>query len=215
MTSDKLYIIQKVKEKDSNAMRILYEEHYQFVLDYCHRYLMNYSHAKDMTQDIFLHVFDKINTYKATGEFGAWLNVVCRNYILTYLQKEKKNRFVAFEDHFEFETEDEDIDVDEFHDFRNNLSVEEIYSLLGELDTKSRTIFNLYAIDGLTHKEIAVQLGISAGTSKSQLSRARVKLKQVALKEIERKKKAGLKTIRGLVMLITAIIGITIKKIGL
>jgi RNA polymerase sigma factor (sigma-70 family) len=199
MRQGKVYIIQKAREGDRKAMQILYEEYYQFVLDYVHRYLMNYSQSKDLTQDIFLRVFEKLHLYKGHGDFGAWLNTLCRNYIISYLRKEKKQRFTDIDPDAAYSGNDEELDENEFELFKSNLSIEDVYELLSALDTKSRTIFNLYAVDGLSHKEIALQLGMSEGTSKSQLSRARVKLKNLALQRMEVLKndkiKKGIRTI--------------------
>ena len=117
MTSDKLYIIQKAKEGDSKAMRLLYEEYYQYVLNYCHRYLMNYSLSKDLTQDIFLLVFDKIKLYKVESDFGAWLNLVCRNFIISYLREQKKNLFSSLDDYTNYGNVEEEIEEDEYTNY--------------------------------------------------------------------------------------------------
>ncbi len=187
MGDDKVLIIKKAQQGDRKAMRLIYEEYYQFVLDYTHRYLMNSSEAKDVTQDIFIRVFDKMRGFKFESEFGAWLNVVSRNHIISYIRKEKKYRFESLDETVpEEDIKEEEPESSELETYKNNLSVPELYAMLKQLDEKSRTIFNLYAIEGMTHKEIGLQLGISDGTSKSQLSRARVKFRELLSIEYER-----------------------------
>jgi len=187
MTSDKVFIIRKAQEGDKTAIRLIYEDHYQYVLDYCHRYLMNFAEAKDVTQDIFIRVFDKIGTYREEGEFGAWLNLVCRNHIISYIRKEKKIIYESINEFSDYEkNQSEDIDENTFESYRKNLSVNEVYDLIGKLDDRSRIIFNLFAIESLSHRDIAAQLGISEGTSKSQLSRARIKLRELLMWEFEK-----------------------------
>lgn len=126
----------------------------------------------------FTKVFEKIDQYKAEGSFEGWLRRIIVNESLTYLRR-NKNMYL--------ETEIEKVDQSpNFSQLENNLEVDDLLKMVGELPTGYRMVFNLYAIDGYSHKEIAEQLEISESTSKSQLSRARVLL-QRKLSMLEKK----------------------------
>ncbi|GAB1445823.1 hypothetical protein MASR2M41_15510 [Flammeovirgaceae bacterium] len=142
--------------------------------------------AEDVLVVAFTKVFEKIDQYKAEGSFEGWLRRIIVNESLTYLRR-NKNMYL--------ETEIEKVDQSpNFSQLENNLEVDDLLKMVGELPTGYRMVFNLYAIDGYSHKEIAEQLEISESTSKSQLSRARVLLQRklsMLEKKVETKKSNG------------------------
>lgn len=134
------------------------------------KYSRNYQDAEDTLQDSFLIIFDKIKQYSNKGSFEGWLKRIIIN---TALQKyrEKSNLELVKE----VSDTEEVVEID-FED--TNLNIGFLLSLVQELPDKYRLIFNLYVLDSYSHKEISEMLNISEGTSKSNLSRARKKLKK-------------------------------------
>jgi RNA polymerase sigma-70 factor (ECF subfamily) len=131
--------------------------------------------AEDLMVESMMKIFDKVNQFSFNGSFEGWAKRLVVNEALMYLRS-KKMLEVGLDD------------VGELHNsYSQNLDFEseELMNLIQSLPNGYRMIFNLYAIEGYSHREIAEMLGISEGTSKSQLSRARVML-QEQLKKIEK-----------------------------
>ncbi|MEM7107800.1 MAG: sigma-70 family RNA polymerase sigma factor [Bacteroidota bacterium] len=150
----------------------LYKHFYGFAMRVCYRYLKNEHEATEVVNDSFLTVFKKIDTYDLSRPFEPWLRRILINNSINFIKKHSK--------HVLLETDDQEplhsgyIENEGFHD----LSYNELLSLIQELSPTYRTVFNLYVIDGYTHEEIAEQLSISVGSSKSNLSRARENLRE-------------------------------------
>jgi RNA polymerase sigma-70 factor (ECF subfamily) len=133
--------------------------------------------AEDVLIMSFTKILNRIDQYKGDGSFEGWMKRIVVNESLTYLRKNKTM-------YLEMDIAAADREPD-FEKMENELHAEDLMKLIDTLPTGYRIVFNLYAIDGYSHKEIAEQLGISENTSKSQLSRARVVL-QKSLLEIEK-----------------------------
>jgi len=129
--------------------------------------------AEDIIVTAFLKIFDKIQQFKSEGSFEGWIRRIVVNEALTFL---RRNRSMYLET--DLEQADREPDYNALSD---HLEAEDLLKMIQELPTGYRIVFNLYAIDGYSHKEIAEQLGISENTSKSQLSRARTYLQKVLL----------------------------------
>ena len=134
----------------------------------CLKYSSNYQQAEDNLQDAFMMIFNKIGQYNDTGSFEGWLKRVTIN---TALQKYRKQSVfeIVREDHLR----EPEIEIDD-----DSISVDYLLRIIQELPDRYRQVFNLYVLDGHSHKEIADLLKISTGTSKSNLARARVILKE-------------------------------------
>jgi RNA polymerase sigma-70 factor (ECF subfamily) len=126
--------------------------------------------AEDILVTAFTKVFDRIGQFKGEGSFEGWIRRIMVNEALTYL---RKSRAMYLET--DLEQADREPDYDKLSD---HLEAEDLMKMIQELPAGYRVVFNMYAIDGYSHKEIAAQLGISENTSKSQLSRARVYLQK-------------------------------------
>jgi RNA polymerase sigma-70 factor (ECF subfamily) len=137
----------------------------------CYRYVKDSMEAEDILVTSFMKVFDKINQFKNEGSFEGWIRRIVVNESLTYL---RRNRSMYLET--ELEQADREPDYNMLSD---HLEAEDLMNMIKELPTGYRIVFNMYAIDGYSHKEIADQLGISENTSKSQLSRARTYLQKM------------------------------------
>jgi RNA polymerase sigma-70 factor (ECF subfamily) len=146
------------------------------------KYSRNYQDAEDTLQDSFLIIFDKIKQYNNKGSFEGWLKRIIIN---TALQKyRKKNHLQLIK---EVPDTEEVVEVD-FED--THLDIGFLLKLVQELPDKYRLVFNLYVLDSYSHREISKMLNISEGTSKSNLSRARKKLKEKLEKHQQREQNA-------------------------
>jgi RNA polymerase sigma-70 factor (ECF subfamily) len=136
----------------------------------CCRYIKDKMEAEDVLITAFAKLFERINQYKGEGSFEGWIRRIIVNESLSYL---RKNKSMYVETDLE---EARPVALMDTHDAK--FEADDLLTLIGELPTGYRIVFNLYAIDGYSHKEIAEQLGINENTSKSQLSRARTMLQK-------------------------------------
>lgn len=155
--------------KERWAQRQLYEAHYGKMMGVCLRYANNEEDAKDILHEGFIKVFKNIAKYKPGTSIGAWIRRIMINTSIDYYRKMVRRRT-------------EDLDNAQYQsvvgaDPISNCSAQEIMKAVQKLSPAYRAVFNLYAIEGFAHKEIAEQLGISESTSRSNLVKARTKLK--------------------------------------
>jgi RNA polymerase sigma factor (sigma-70 family) len=170
MMSDQ-QIIKGCAKHDRKAQQLLYDKYSRFLLGICLRYSTDKAEAEDILQDSFLKIFLNIKDYTGTGSFIGWLRKVAVNTAITHYHKNLKFRYhVEIEEYVSVETGVSSFEEDFF-------TSEELYRVLNELPTGYRMVFNLYAIEGYKHKEIAEMLGIDTNTSKSQYSRAKAVLR--------------------------------------
>ena len=166
MTLDELII--QCKKQDTKAQGELYNKYSRILFGICLRYSPNYAEAEDNLQDAFHTIFKKVEQYKGKGSFEGWIKRVTVN---TVLQKYRKQR--SFEIVSEEQVADEaDLDIDS-----EEIPLDYLLKIIQELPDRYRLVFSMYVMDGYQHKEIAELLGISDGTSKSNLARARIILK--------------------------------------
>ncbi len=158
-------IIKGCQASESGAQRALYELFKTKMYGICLRYTGNYDDAQDVLQDGFLKVFEKIKQFEFKGAFEGWIRRIMVN---TAIEKYRTQyQVINISDSIK---EISQFNVDEII---GNLTAEELLRFIQELSPKYRIVFNLYAIEGYSHKEIADILNITEGTSKSNLSRAR------------------------------------------
>lgn len=178
--------IEGCKRQDARAQRDLYEHYSGKMYALCCRYIPSKMEAEDVLVTAFTKLFERIDQYKGEGSFEGWMRRIVVNESLTYLRR-NKNMYL--------ETEIEVVDrTPDYAQLDTHLEAADLLRLVSDLPTGYRMVFNLYAIDGFSHKEIADQLGISENTSKSQLSRARAFLQKKLLemeKEVNVKKSNG------------------------
>lgn len=137
------------------------------------RYARDRAEAEDMLQDGFVKVFSDMHQFRAEGALGGWIRRIMINSALSHLRK-KRDFLVETADFLPFENK-----MRTEEDVVSNMDAERLLKLLQKLPPGYRAVFNLYAIEGYTHEEIATELGISTGTSKSQLFKARDQLKRM------------------------------------
>lgn len=161
-------LIYDCKKNNITAQEQLYKLFSHQLFGVCIKYSRNYAEAQDNLQDGFLLIFDKIKQYNNKGSFEGWAKRIMIN---NTLQGYRKTTFLEIvNDAIADETE---VDFDD-----NSLSMDYLLQIIQELPDRYRLVFNLYAIDEYSHKEISEMLEITIGTSKSNLSRARLILKQ-------------------------------------
>jgi len=170
------HILLKCQKGDQIALGELYNIYNRKVMGLCLRYSKNRADAEDIFQDAFIKIFQEIPKVKNLESFDFWLNRTVINTALNHYHKTKrhKNNDLLFED---------DKANDDFNLMLDALDEQTILKLIQELPDGYRMIFNMYAIDGYSHPEIAKIIGCSEGNSKSQLSRAKSILKK-QLKEL-------------------------------
>lgn len=172
ITEDEL--IAKCRKGNSKAQASIYEKYSAKMLAVCMRYIKELNEAEDTLIQGFMKAFSKIDQYKQEGSFEGWLRRIMVNESLTFLRRNKSM-------YLEVEIEKADRKPD-YNTLSTHLETEDLLKMVGNLPMGYRTVFNLYAIEGYSHKEIGEQLGITVNTSKSQLSRARKMLQGMLLK---------------------------------
>lgn len=143
----------------------------------CLRYSSNYEDAQDTFQEGFITIFHKINQYRFQGSFEGWMRRIMVNTCIEK-HRNKTHLYVVNEELISEVDDDSDSEEETYEDH----SYEDILSFVQQLPDRYRQVFNLYVIEEYSHQEIAETLDISVGTSKSNLSRAREKLKELIKK---------------------------------
>jgi RNA polymerase sigma-70 factor (ECF subfamily) len=150
----------KVKGQES-----LYRMFSDKMFGVCRYYTKDYTEAEDVLHEGFMKVFNKVSQFQGKGSFEGWMR---RIFINTALERyRRQNILYTVEDYEEF------IEDTDYNDAISDLTMQDLHSIIQELPPKYKMVFNLYAIEGYQHKDIAEKLGISEGTSKSNLARAR------------------------------------------
>ena len=162
------HTISACKKNDINAQEQLYKMFSGKLFAVCLKYSRNFEEAQDNMQDGFLLILDKIKKFDNKGSFEGWAKRVIINHVLQQYRKTSVLEIVSDEIPDEADIE---VEIDE-------VSLDFLNQIITELPERYRMVFNLYAVDDYSHKEIAELLKISIGTSKSNLSRARNILKQ-------------------------------------
>ncbi|MFY0685671.1 MAG: sigma-70 family RNA polymerase sigma factor [Cyclobacteriaceae bacterium] len=148
----------------------LYHRFCDMVMGVCLRYARSQEQAEDIFQEVFLKVFQKIDKVKEPDALPGWIKRIAINTAIDHLKINTQENL---------ETEDSDEQGDQqYEELLDKLSNDEIVKIINQLPDGYRMVFNLYAVDGYSHKEIAEQLGITESTSRSQLTYARRLLKE-------------------------------------
>jgi RNA polymerase sigma-70 factor, ECF subfamily len=167
---------------DRDCQQLLYKFTYGKMLGLCLRYAKDKDEAKDFLHDGFLKVFEKIKHFKHTGSIEGWIRRIIVNNTIDCIRKKNKMSFSS-----DSETGLVNLSDDSEDDLEKlkmvNIGAERIIELIQELSPAYKTVFNLYVIEEYSHKEIAEMLNISIGTSKSNLAKAKGKLKSMFIEK--------------------------------
>jgi RNA polymerase sigma-70 factor (ECF subfamily) len=165
-------IIRMAVENNRQAQQMIYTKFSGKMLSVCRQYIKDLHHAEDLMISAFMKVFVNLKNFEHKGSFEGWIRRIIINECISYIRAQKKVSFL----------EDEYYQEDSFNNIESNFSVDDIQFLIDSLPEGYKMIFNLFAIEGYKHQEIADMLGINEGTSKSQLNRARKMLQEQVLK---------------------------------
>ena len=183
-------LIERAKQGDALAFQALYDRHKRRVYSLCLRMTSNTAEAEDLTQEAFLQLYRKIATFRGESAFSTWLHRLSVNVVLMHLRK-KSLPVVSLEE--STQTGEEDTPKKDFgaEDLALAGSIDrlQLQRAVDDLPPGYRTIFVLHDVEGYEHNEIAAIVGCSIGNSKSQLHKARMKLRD--LLKLNRTEKAG------------------------
>ena len=160
---------------DKYCQRTLYEHFAPKMFGICLRYASDFHSAEDILQEGFIKVFSKLHTYRYKGELQAWIKRIFINAAIEYYRKSMKfNHFTNIQEAATIASVSDSVS--------QYLAQQDLLKMIQSLPIGYRTVFNLYAIEGYSHKEISKMLNIKEGTSKSQLARGRLALQKMIKK---------------------------------
>ena len=168
-------LINNCKQGNRRAQEELYRKYSGVLFGMCLKYSRNKTEAEDSLHDSFMTIFDKIDQFTNKGSFEGWMKRITVNTVLQKYRKEQHLNVVSEN------MGDEEVSIESEH--VDNINLSTLLNYIQELPNKYRLTFNLYVLDGYSHKEISELLGTSTGTSKSNLARAKMILKEKIEKE--------------------------------
>lgn len=161
-------LIQLAVENNRHAQQKIYSKFSPKMLSVCRQYIKDLHQAEDIMITAFMKVFTSLKNFEHKGSFEGWIRRTMINECISFIRVQKQVKFIEDETYFE----------ESFNNIESQFSVEDIQFLIDGLPDGYKMIFNLYAIEGFKHQEIAKMLNINEGTSKSQLSHARKMLQE-------------------------------------
>lgn len=165
-------IVEGCIKKNAIAQKHLYEKFVRKMMGVCLRYADSTEEAEDVVQNGFISVFENISSFRGTGPLEGWIRRIMVNTALTNIRKNKKLKQ-------NIELESVEFMLPSTSQSSESFEAQDLLKIIQTLPTGFKTVFNLYAIEGYSHKEIAEMLNISEGTSKSQYSRAKAHLQKL------------------------------------
>ena len=169
-------IISGCRKRNRDSQNALYRLFYSYGMSICIRYVNTEAEAISVVNDGFLKVFKHIHRFDSTQGFKPWFRRIVINTAINHIKKQKK---------FKQEVSMEEAkNISNREDILSQINYKELMAMVQSLSTAYRAVFNMYVIDGFKHEEIANKLGISIGTSKSNLTRARANLRKLITKKL-------------------------------
>lgn len=169
-------LIKKAIKQNREAQHVLYGLHAPKMLSVCRYYVKDIHHAEDVMLNGFFKVFTNLKSFKNEGSFEGWIRRIMIRECISFLRKQK---------HVEFSLDDMMVYDDYTNNINTNIEVSQLQEIIDALPEGYKIVFNMYAIEGYKHHEIANMLNITEGTSKSQLFKAR-KMLQEKLEKIDK-----------------------------
>jgi len=186
LSADELtHHVQACGRNSRESQKVIYTTFYGYAMAICDRYASRQEDAVEILNDGFLKLFREVHRYQPAysdviGSFKGWLRKIMVYTAIDHFRKNHKHSMVTDLDNVVYQVASVNATA------LDNLSYEEIIRAIQQLSPGYRTVFNLFVIEGLSHEEIAEHLGISTGTSKSNLSKARRKLQHILFKQNQR-----------------------------
>ena len=177
-------IVEGCAKGRSEYQQALYKQLYSKMMGVCYRYANRPADAKDLLQEGFIKVFQKIEKFNFNGSLEGWVRRIMVNNAIDYYRK-NKNKYAFSESMLEAENITEDETDDGIFE---GITAKQLLNFVQELSPVYRTVFSLYVLDDYSHANIAEELNISEGTSKSNLSKAKRNLKKLILDHIKNEK---------------------------
>ena len=174
---DEEQLVLRCLEKDPIAQKHLFEFYSKRMMGVCLRYSTSREEAQDVLQMGLIKVFEKLEMYDHTGSLEGWIRKIIVNTALDNIRKHKKLQLNVDIDQVDYQLGSSNETVLEA------LSAQDLLKVIQQMPLGFKTVFNMYIIEGYSHKEIAEELGITVGGSKSQLSRSRVYLQKILIQE--------------------------------
>lgn len=171
MVANDQHLVKACLKGDRRAQRNLYEQYKQLLFRLCLRYARDQQEAEDFLHESFITIFRDLSQYKGNGALGGWLRRVTINTALQQLRKQKRLLYPDMDLSQLPETSEEE-------KLPPLYNMEELIHHIQQLPAGYRAVFNLFVVEQYSHKEIALNLNISVGSSKSQLSKAKAMLRR-------------------------------------
>lgn len=156
-------LVELAVENNRHAQQKIYSKFAPKMLSVCRQYIKDLHLAEDIMITAFMKVFTNLNHFEHKGSFEGWIRRIMINECISFIRVHKKVKYIEEETYFE----------ESYNNIESQFSVDDIQSIIDVLPDGYKMVFNLFAIEGFKHQEIAELLGINEGTSKSQLSHAR------------------------------------------
>lgn len=174
-------LVEGCRQGDRKLQKELYERFAPKMFGVCLRYAGTTEEAEDILQEGFVKVFNKIGSFRGEGSFEGWIRRIIVNTAIEHFRRKTYLQPVT-------EREEETVESD-YLSVLDSLAEKDIIGLVQQLSPGYRSVFNMYVVEGYTHKQIGELLGISEGTSKSQLSRAKAILQDLVRTHLDQKQK--------------------------
>jgi len=169
--------IEGCRRGESKSQRWIFERYYRLMFGVCMRYVSDKDAVQDVVQEGFLKIFTNIEGYTSKGSFEGWMRRIMVNTSIDAIRRRKATGLVLGEDKSFEEVVDDGVEDD--NDGEYTFTIKDVQHAMAKLSPVYRAVFNLYVFDNMTHQEIALKLGISVGTSKSNLAKARRNLRKI------------------------------------
>lgn len=170
-------LLNACRKENRLAQKELYRQFYRYAMSVSLRYADDEDEAIEIANDAFLKVFLNLNRYDHTKPFKPWFRRILINTAINYVKKKQRFKLTQLME--------ADFELPDTEDILSRIGFEELMKMVRSLSLAYRTVFNMHVIDGYTHEEIAATLNISIGTSKSNLSKAREKLRQLLIEQLQ------------------------------
>jgi len=171
-------------QDDRKCQRLLYEMFYGKMMGVCLRYANDADQAKDILQDGFIKVFRNLERYNFSGSFEGWIRRIMVNTAIDYFRKHRSSHVLLLRDEQAIEEFEEDSEEAEFElnpIDEPEFTMEDVIAAMQQLSPAYRAVFNLFVMENRSHQDIAEELNISVGTSKSNFSKAKVNVRKILL----------------------------------
>jgi RNA polymerase sigma factor (sigma-70 family) len=167
-------IVEGCLSGNAQMMKVLYDTYSGRMMSLCLRYAGSRDEAKDILQDGFIKVFEKLSQFSGQGALSGWISTIMVNTALIHIRKMKREGIVEdIDDAFYLSNDD--------HSVLDKMGADELMKLIVAMPPGYRTVFNMFAIEGYSHREIAEELQITESTSKTQFKKAKAYLKKEIL----------------------------------